>query len=309
MTHEPSKLKPDLFEKCLEIKQVGLPKLTMGMFWLQPDRYIALDQVNRAYLLEKYDFTTARLKAKTLAEYLTILESVKNATKKDLPRLSSDAYTHGLKITLDPTAVDRGFRAYLERLAKEAACSVSELVDRIKAPESSGESEITNRTIHQKALQEALKRSDLRKDELKLAVDKLWALQGRQDLIRRNAYFKSDQVMNDVHALLDDDSDVPIAMRISDFVEAAAAHGYSPEDGEEFTLPGQFASVLLSSRWPDQFVDFRKGRWNDLYTRGDAIEERLPPRQALWASPAASRFVRLTSRQDSDIQGVVWGIE
>jgi hypothetical protein len=44
--------------------------------------------------------------------------------------------------------------------------------------------------------------------------------------------------MNDVNALLDDHSGVPIAMRISDFVEAAAAHGYSPEDGEEFTLPG-----------------------------------------------------------------------
>jgi hypothetical protein len=71
--------------------------------------------------------------------------------------------------------------------------------------------------------------------------------------------------MNDVHVLLDDNSGVPVAMRINDFVEAAAAHGYSPEDGEEFTLPGQFASVLLSSRWPDRFVDFRKGRWNDLY--------------------------------------------
>ena len=54
-------------------------------------------------------------------------------------------------------------------------------------------------------------------------------------------------------------------MRIADFVESAAAHGYSPEDREEFTLPGQFASVLLSSRWPDRFVDFRKSRWNDLY--------------------------------------------
>lgn len=137
--------------------------------------------------------------------------------------------------------------------------------DRIKAPGSTGESEITNRTIHQKTLQEALKRSDLTKDELKSAIEKLWALKGRTDLIRRTAYFRSDEVMNDSHALLDEDGGVPVAFRISDFVEAAATHGYSPETGEDLTLPAQFASVVLSSRWPDRFVDFRKRRWNDLY--------------------------------------------
>jgi hypothetical protein len=29
---ERAQPKPDLFEKCRQIKQVGLPKLTMGMF-------------------------------------------------------------------------------------------------------------------------------------------------------------------------------------------------------------------------------------------------------------------------------------
>lgn len=110
VTHDPSSLSADLFEKCLLIKQVGLPKLTMGMFWLQPDRYVALDQVNRAYLLEKYDFTAKTLKAKTLDQYLDILKSIGRVTPFDPPRLSSDAYTHGLKVDLDLRDVDRGFQ-------------------------------------------------------------------------------------------------------------------------------------------------------------------------------------------------------
>ena len=35
VVHEPGELKPELFERCLQIKAVGLAKLTMGMFWLQ----------------------------------------------------------------------------------------------------------------------------------------------------------------------------------------------------------------------------------------------------------------------------------
>jgi len=268
VANEPSSLNPDLFENCLKIKQVGLAKLTMGMFWLQPDRYVALDQVNRAYLLEQpFGLTSQGLKPKTLSEYLLLIARVQSPTQKDPARLSYDAFARGQNVGLDPSVLDNRFREYLQRLAVDAQCSIAELVARIKRPLSGGESEITNRTIHQKELRDALNRPELTKEELKTAVGKLWSLLGRQDIIRRTNYFRSDEVLNDVRALLDDDSGIAIATRIDDFVKAAVEHGYSGVDHKDQTVSAQFASVLLSSRWPDRFVDFRKQRWNDLYKK------------------------------------------
>ena len=266
VANEPSSLNPDLFENCLKIKQVGLAKLTMGMFWLQPDRYVALDQVNRAYLLDQpFGLTSQRLKPKTLSEYLSLVALVQSGTQKDPARLSYDAFVRGQNVGLDPSVLDTRFRKYLQRLALDAQCSVAEVVAHITRPLSGGESEITNRTIHQNELQDALNRPELTKEELKTAVGKLWSLLGRQDIIRRTNYFRSDEVLNDVRALLDDDSSIEIATRIDNFIEAAVAHGYSGADHKDRTVSAQFASVLLSSRWPDRFVDFRQKRWNDLY--------------------------------------------
>ncbi|MFH1081685.1 MAG: AAA family ATPase [Pseudomonadota bacterium] len=46
----PEELPPDLFVRCLKIRQVGIANLTMGMFWMRPDSYFALDSKNCAYL-------------------------------------------------------------------------------------------------------------------------------------------------------------------------------------------------------------------------------------------------------------------
>lgn len=262
---DPTTLSKDLFARSLEIGHVGLAKVTMGMFWLQPDRYLALDHVNRAYLEEQHGFPVKDLKPKTLQSYLGLVDSVRQKAGSDFPAISYKAFTHGIMVDIDATVLDRGIRSYMERIAEKGGYSLLDLIERIQTPEASGENEITNRTIHQKALQDVLSRGALTKEQLKAATDKLWSLGDRRDLIRRNEYFKSDEVMADIRALLDESGGIPVAVRISDFVEAAAAHGYSPESGEELTNPAQFASVLLSSRWPHQFVDFRKGRWNDLY--------------------------------------------
>jgi Cdc6-like AAA superfamily ATPase len=49
----PKDVQPELFARCLEIRQVGIANLTMGMFWMRPDAYVALDSRNRAYLKAK----------------------------------------------------------------------------------------------------------------------------------------------------------------------------------------------------------------------------------------------------------------
>lgn len=46
----PEEVQPELFARCLEIREVGIANLTMGMFWMRPDAYVALDSPNRDYL-------------------------------------------------------------------------------------------------------------------------------------------------------------------------------------------------------------------------------------------------------------------
>lgn len=263
---EPSEVRAQVFEKCLEIKQVGIAKLTMGMFWLQPDRYLALDQVNRVYLEEGHGFAEKDLKPKTLKAYLNLLKTVTEKVGPDLPAISYKAYSQAVMVDLDPVELDQGLRRYLERLTKEGGYeSIRALVDRINEPESSGENEITNRTVHQKELQAALGRSNLATDELASITGRLWSLTSVTDIIRRDAFLKSEYALSDIRALLDEGGGVPVAVRVDDFIDAASEHGYGPEEGEDLPLVAQFASVLLSSRFPDRFVDFRANRWNHLY--------------------------------------------
>jgi hypothetical protein len=49
----PKAIPPELFIRCLRIRNVGLANLTMGMFWMRPDEYVALDANNVGYLRQK----------------------------------------------------------------------------------------------------------------------------------------------------------------------------------------------------------------------------------------------------------------
>jgi len=49
----PEEVQPELFARCLEVRHVGIANLTMGMFWMRPDAYVALDSRNCEYLKSK----------------------------------------------------------------------------------------------------------------------------------------------------------------------------------------------------------------------------------------------------------------
>src|SRR5262249_17225924 len=49
----PESIPPALFDRCLNIKSVAVPSLTMGMFWMRPDAYVGLDARNSVYLSAK----------------------------------------------------------------------------------------------------------------------------------------------------------------------------------------------------------------------------------------------------------------
>jgi len=84
----PEKLDPNLFVRCLKIKAVGSAKLTMGMFWLNPRQYLALDENNRK-LFEKNDIDT---NVKDLPSYLQLTQKVNEALGSDYPKISRTAW-------------------------------------------------------------------------------------------------------------------------------------------------------------------------------------------------------------------------
>lgn len=84
----PEKLDSKLFSRCLHIKTVGAPKLTMGMFWLNPRQYIALDENNRN-LFAQHQITT---EVKDLAGYLQLIRGVTEKLGSDFPKISRNAW-------------------------------------------------------------------------------------------------------------------------------------------------------------------------------------------------------------------------
>ncbi len=103
----PATLPPALFEKCLNIYGIKAPKLTMGLFWINPAQYLALDSVMRDYL----DTKGIELDADTvqnLDDYLAILKKVNAEVGSDYKVISYDAW-----------------KASAERIAQAAAAKSS----------------------------------------------------------------------------------------------------------------------------------------------------------------------------------------
>ncbi len=86
--HGPAALAPDLFERCLRIHNVGFAKLTMGLFWLNPDAYLSLDQHTRE-LLERHGVTVGK---PSHAAYLAAVEATRVTLGGDFAAVSRRAY-------------------------------------------------------------------------------------------------------------------------------------------------------------------------------------------------------------------------
>jgi 5-methylcytosine-specific restriction enzyme B len=50
---EPESIEPRLFNRCLEGACVSVTNLTMSMYWMRPNTYLALDSRNRKLLDER----------------------------------------------------------------------------------------------------------------------------------------------------------------------------------------------------------------------------------------------------------------
>ncbi len=88
VTEEIKNLKTNLFERCLKIKTVGLPKLTVGLFWLCPRKFMPFDKRSRAFFQKK----EIAIDVSNFDSYKNFLQKVRAKFEDDFPELSLKAY-------------------------------------------------------------------------------------------------------------------------------------------------------------------------------------------------------------------------
>jgi hypothetical protein len=216
----------------------------------------------------------------------------------------------------DIATLDAGLRAYLERLAEAGGyTSLAEVAQRLNQPEASGESEISNRVVQQRALRTILESKDFAIEDLKKQLNRMWALSGRFDSVWRSRFFESEFAIQDIRALLDEQGAKSLDERINTFLDLAIDHGFRPKDGNPSrSAVGLFASVLLSSVRPQEVVDFRKDRWNTLYQAVTGNDKPLIGggnygQMILKAGHFASQLAKTsTYRELFGDQSELWGI-
>ena len=88
ISNAPEQLNPELFNRCLEVHTVGPAKLTMGLFWMNPDNYLALDEKNTSY------FASAGITTKVTdhATYISLMGQVREKLGTDFTQISRSAW-------------------------------------------------------------------------------------------------------------------------------------------------------------------------------------------------------------------------
>jgi len=85
---KPEEFDRQLLDVCLSVRLGSLYKLTMGMFWLNPHDYLAIDQRNRRF----FEQHSIKLKDKTADSYFELLGQVKEKLGSNFPSISRQAY-------------------------------------------------------------------------------------------------------------------------------------------------------------------------------------------------------------------------
>lgn len=86
----PEELDATLFARCLEIRTVAIPKLTMGMFWFDASKYLGLDQRMQTYLGSH----GIKLQDNDLNSYRQFIAQTREKLGDNHPQISYDAWQH-----------------------------------------------------------------------------------------------------------------------------------------------------------------------------------------------------------------------
>lgn len=107
--NDPFEIKKNLFEEVLKIKGVSITNLSMGLFWINPDKFASCDGVITVYLKKK---GFAYSKVKDLTDYLAYIQNIKNfISDKSFQELSYEAWVDS-KNPLDKPTTSKKYWLY-----------------------------------------------------------------------------------------------------------------------------------------------------------------------------------------------------
>ena len=285
---DPDTMTPELY--AMGAEYVGAQKMTAGLFWLNPEKYLAFDSLMADYVKDR---GISIGKIKSYDKYREAVAKIKAALGADYPQISRDAYLFANKLPVGGDSLESGLLKLLEAQAEKNDLSVGEVVHQLAIAPDGGEeeNEVTNRLRVLPEIGAALS-EPLDSDAFKKLLPELWVFCYGQDSIRRNAFLDSGLAADAIADLLDATGGVDVLARIDAFVELATTNGYATPNGRaDFAGAAQFASVLLSATRPDQFVDFRENRWNKLFSLITESSKRLGTSSSYgWKLVRAGKF-------------------
>lgn len=85
---DPDSLDLELMQTCLDIPQIGISKLTMGMYWFRPNTWIAADGKNTSSANQ-----LGLNKPKSASDYLEWRDQILSKIDTSIPDFSHDAWT------------------------------------------------------------------------------------------------------------------------------------------------------------------------------------------------------------------------
>lgn len=109
----PGEIDPGLFDHCLSFKGTAIKNLTMGLFWIHPDQWLAVDGVNQAYLKQLgIDF-----KVTNFGSYLKLLDNYSKFVNEPYAEFSHKAWQAGAGpyVVTPPATVNEDTMPYAKR--------------------------------------------------------------------------------------------------------------------------------------------------------------------------------------------------
>ncbi len=86
----PEDIDQTIFDRCLDFWGTAVTNLTMGLFWINPDAWLAVDSVNQAYLKH----LGIDQKVTDFASYQKLLKTYRQKVNLPIPEFSHKAFVH-----------------------------------------------------------------------------------------------------------------------------------------------------------------------------------------------------------------------
>ncbi|MDK2989660.1 MAG: 5-methylcytosine-specific restriction enzyme [Methanoculleus sp.] len=155
--------------------------------------------------------------------------------------------------------LDTRFSQLLEAIAKHENTTV-EMLGKTFASD-----EIANRRTFYPQLKQVLSGQELNLNEFKGVIKNCWAATAKIEFIRFTRFTEKGQpAIQAIQTLIKDfpPDDAEAAVRIDAFIDEAIQLGYKDvKDSPDRPGAAALCSVLLTSLFPDRFVDFKQRRW------------------------------------------------